>query len=224
MFKKKLSVITSILAISLPIFINVPVSVRAIEQNEQVGLQQESNQKYSISDHITNEDKKFMEKYSATYSQFELDSEGKLLLGLTDDQLINDYNFSNSEVEKIHEIINYQHTNVDNAKNMTSNGDTSIVTPYLHVSDWKVYFTYDDLVMYVSSAAQIGPQAIVAALAGLGSVVATPGVGTVIGTAIGLFSAGTIAYQVTQALANQQGWYIGVTWNGAFPNPDSGTW
>lgn len=49
-------------------------------------------------------------------------------------------------------------------------------------------------------------------------------VGTVIGFAIGLFSAGSIAYTVIQAATLGKGFYIGITWNGPYPNPDMGTW
>ena len=47
---------------------------------------------------------------------------------------------------------------------------------------------------------------------------------SLIGAAIGLFGGGTIVYWVLQAAANKQGLYIGIDWNGAFPNPAIGTW
>ena len=92
----------------------------------------------------------------------------------------------------------------------------------IHVKNWKVYFTYNDVMATLFAAAQVGPAAITAALTALGS--AYPGVGTVIGAAIGLFGGGTIVYWVLQAAANKQGFYIGIDWNGAFPNPAIGTW
>ena len=50
----------------------------------------------------------------------------------------------------------------------------------IHVKNWKVYFTYNDVMATLFAAAQVGPAAITAALTALGS--AYPGVGTAIGT------------------------------------------
>ena len=92
----------------------------------------------------------------------------------------------------------------------------------LHVEDWKIYFDLGDVHAFLFAAAQVGPAAIMAALSALGSVY--PGVGTVVGAIVGLFGGGTIIYWVFQAVALEKGLYIGVDWNGPFPNPAIGLW
>lgn len=57
--------------------------------------------------------------------------------------------------------------------------------------------------MYLISAYYAGAPAVIAPISALGSTV--PGVGTVIGAVVGVASAGTIMYQLGQAIVNNQG-------------------
>lgn len=92
--------------------------------------------------------------------------------------------------------------------------------PQVYVDDWKINFTTDEVRMYLGSAIQAGTPAIIAANASLGSTV--PVIGTVIGAAAGLWAGSEILDYAAQVLANEQGFYIGITWNKEFPNPDIG--
>ena len=95
-------------------------------------------------------------------------------------------------------------------------------TDRVTVSDWKIYFTHPEVQQFLLAAAQAGPVAMTAAL---GTVVATPGIGTVIGAMIGAFGGiSVICYYALQASYNGQGLYMVVEWNGKFPNPVIGTW
>lgn len=229
MFKK--SLIASVSALMLIPSVSVgATSIKAYtdEDNEDIRVQkmnEEDNIKpINISEEISEKDKIFMSKLEAIYSDLELDSDNHLVLNVSDSELREQYNFSDQDIDQLHKTISFQRNNADRYSTDSDLNNNHLIAPALHVSDWKVYFTTDDIRMYLGSAIQAGAPAVVAALASLGSVVATPGVGTVMGALAGLFSGGTILYQLTQALANEQGWYIGVDWNGAFPNPTMGFW
>lgn len=153
------------------------------------------------------------------YSSFEISDEDKLVLLASESSLVDNFGCSNEDLVSLYAIQSYYNDSVQRSSKGNALGNTR---RRLHVSNWKVYFTYAETVNLLWQAALAGPPAIAAALSGLGSIY--PGVGTVIGAAIGLIGGGTIAYQVTQAVSLKKGFYIGVTWNGPFPNPDVGTW
>lgn len=138
-------------------------------------------------------------------------SENKLYLSYSDECLLEEYGFSVDDITKVHAILALQHSTLG-----------GFPQTRLHVSDWKIYFTYDEVCTLLWQAALAGPAAITAALTALGSVY--PVVGNIIGAIIGVIGAGTICYVVLQAVANKQGIYIGIDWNGAFPNPAFGYW
>ncbi|WP_208559314.1 hypothetical protein [Marinilactibacillus kalidii] len=208
---------------SMPLIANAQESTSSSSELEKIDTGGNFKPAY-LSEELTQEDKEFMNKLETIYSELELDSNNHLVLQITDIELKQNYKFTDQDIQTLHDTLNFQKENANIEVSDQPAGNPDLVSPMLHVSDWKVYLTNDDLKMYLSSAIQAGAPAVVAVLAGLGTTVGTPGVGTVLGVALGLFGAGPITYQITQALANGQGWYIGVTWNGAFPNPDSGTW
>ncbi len=223
-FRKNLIVGLSILTLA-PImtatFVSSKVLADEVDTEQQANLSDSDEVK--LSDTFTEEDEAYLTKLETIYNKFSIDGTGYLELSLSNQELKEKYDFTDQEVEKINDSIDFQHQQ-KNKYQKFENDEIPTITPYLHVSDWKVYFTYDDLVMYLSSAIQAGAPAVIATLASMGTITASPGVGTVLGTIAGLYSAGTVIYEVTQALANKQGWYIGVDWNGAFPNPTTGFW
>lgn len=95
--------------------------------------------------------------------------------------------------------------------------------PYFHVSDWKLYFAYDEVISTFYTAAQIGPAAVVAALTGLGTAIGGPA-GAMIGIIIGSISGADLMYLVIRAVALKKGIYIGLDWDGPFPVYTQGTW
>lgn len=188
-------------------------------------LNQENDfESISISEELSKEDKDFMEKLETIYSELELNSDNHLVLNISDSELKEKYGFSDQDINQVRKTISFQRNSIDKYSSNSASNDKHSITPMLHVSDWKVYFTTNDIRMYLGSAIQAGAPAVVAALASLGTITATPGIGTVMGVLIGLYSGGTILYELTQALANEQNWYIGVDWNGVFPNPTTGFW
>lgn len=184
----------------------------------------------TIGQYLDDDDNAFLEKLETIYSAFTI-SNGLLTISLTPDELANNYGFSSDDIRRIQELITFQHNAVqmnDNTfvggyNNFYNNGRFSGGSaPRIYVEDWKVYFDAGEVVDYLLAAAEIGPAAMIAALSALGT--AYPGVGTVIGAVIGLYGASTIIYYVFQAVSLGQGLYIGIDWNGPYPNPAIGTW
>lgn len=103
-------------------------------------------------------------------------------------------------------------------------GDT--VSPMVEVKDWKVYFTLDEVKMYFFAAASTGPVALAAALDSVAFLLGGP-VSATIAIVLSIIGAATLVnlcYLITQAVVLKKGIYIGITWNGAFPNYTQGTW
>lgn len=170
----------------------------------------------AVSSYFTESDMTFLEKLTTVYDVFELDDEGVLILTSSLDEIQVRAGFSDAEMLRFNEMMEF---NKDNPAVATEDS----IQPRLHVEDWKVYFTYDDVAMYLSAAAAIGPAAITAALSALATT-AAPGVGTVIGAIVGYVVSADLCYLVIQAGIKHQGIYIGLDWNGVFPNYTQGTW
>lgn len=183
------------------------------------------NVNIKISDYLSEEDLNFFKEMEKIYPYFDFDSEGNLILTKSIDELKDKYGFDEAFVSRLDTVLNSRLSKQISRSISETSIENNGLNPELrriHVKNWKVYFTYNDVMATLFAAAQVGPAAITAALTALGS--AYPGVGTVIGAAIGLFGGGTIVYWVLQAAANKQGFYIGIDWNGSFPNPAIGTW
>lgn len=174
----------------------------------------ENPQVVTISDYVTPEGQAFMDKVDSVLPYFTLDENNKLSISLSEKELISTYGFTSSDLKQLQDLLTFQSNAVDRGSNM--------VQTRIHVSDWKIYFNNADVHAFLLSAAQIGPAAIMAALSALGSVY--PGVGNVVGLIVGLFGGATIIYWVFQAVTLEKGLYIGIDWNGPFPNPAIGLW
>lgn len=174
----------------------------------------------SIGKYITQDGQAFQNKVESIFPYFVLDKNYKLSVTLTDEELTSTYNFTVNDIKQLNNLLDFQSDSIDGA--YTPRKSPIHVSERLHVSDWKIYFSNDDIYAFLFAAAQVGPAAIIAALSALGSIY--PGVGTVIGAFIGLFGASSIIYMVFQAVALKKGLYIGVDWNGPFPNPALGLW
>lgn len=104
--------------------------------------------------------------------------------------------------------------------------DDTIIMTRVFVEDGKIYFDNADIHAFLLAAATVGPEALYAAIVGVGTLL-----GGVIGTtvtailgALGAASLTYLCYLIIQAAANGQGIYIGIEMNGVFPNIVSGTW
>lgn len=115
-------------------------------------------------------------------------------------------------------------------------GESSVITKELSgdttvnlmatVKDWKVYFSLDEVKMYFFAAAATGPVALAAALNSVVFLLGGPVATTIslVLTIIGTATLVNLCYLITQAVVQKKGIYIGISWNGAFPNYAQGTW
>ena len=103
----------------------------------------------------------------------------------------------------------------------------NVVSPQVFLQDSKIYFTQADIDLYLFVAAGIGPEALAAALSALAFLFGGP-VGSIITFALTLIGIGTLTnlcYLIIQAKVNKRnGVYIGLNWDGIFPNYSQGTW
>lgn len=177
-----------------------------------------SNIAYTISDYMDDDAIEFMQKMTSVYNYFSLNEDGILTVSKTEEEIQSIADFSDAEMLLYNEMLQYNQSHP-----ASTNPGTPSVSPRITVEDWKIYFTYEEVQMYLSAAAAIGPAAMTAALTALTTVV-SPGVGTVLGAIIGYVVSADLCYLVIQAGLNQQGIYIGIDWNGIFPNYTQGTW
>lgn len=164
------------------------------------------------------------------------ETENMILLNNDDMYLKNKYGVNDRFVEDLKNVISDA-----NAKGITKGissdvvlapqhfnklpGD-NIVTPQVSVKNWKVYFTNAEVRMYFAAAAAAGPATLGAALNSVAFLLGGP-VGSTISlvlTIIGTTTLINLSYLILQAEIRKQGIYIGINWNGPFPNYTQGTW
>ncbi|MCA1031172.1 hypothetical protein LCL95_09070 [Bacillus timonensis] len=156
---------------------------------------------------------------------------------LNDDNMYlkNKYGVDNTFVEDLKNVISDANTKeitkgissdvVLAPQNVNKLSGDNIVTPQVSVKNWKVYFTHGEVRMYFAAAAA-GPVALGAALNSVAFLLGGP-VGSTISlvlTIIGTATLVNLCYLILQAEIRKQGIYIGVNWNGPFPNYTQGTW
>lgn len=153
--------------------------------------------------------------------EFALDQQNHLELKHPIDTLQKRYNLTPEESNIVSKMIT---TNKNTLSPVgVQKGD---VRPEVFVSNWKVYFTYDDVNALLFAAASIGPAALAAELELIGTMMGGV-VGTTIATILNILGAASLinlAYLIVQAEYRHQGIYIGIAWNGPFPNITQGTW
>ena len=224
---KKISLIRGIVATLTLATVSGITSPTIMAYAENTGKIENS---YTIEDgniHLNLDDEKmnvFVELMNAgVFGEFKLN--GKTLeLKSSLETIKGKYNLNNKEVEAL-KTIQTQAKAIENMdiKNIDLNKNTD---SRLHVSNWKVYFTNHDVNKFLFAAASIGPAALMAAIVSLSSMVAGP-VGTVISAVLSVLGAASLSrlcYLVIQANTLGKGVYIGVTWNGPFPNYTDGLW
>lgn len=112
------------------------------------------------------------------------------------------------------------------SSSLSTSSDNSIIVSDIFVSDWKVYFTESDVQTFLLVAAEVGPAAMDVALDGVATLVGGP-VGTVISVILDIVGAASmtnLCYLVIQATYLNEGVYVGIQWNGPFPNYTEGLW
>ena len=185
-----------------------------------------------ISDYLTEEDLTFMKNLEKLYPYFTFDKNGALSLTKDISEIKTTFNFDENFMSRLDTLLksdiarngaSYANGTNLNMSYSSFTKDNNVIQPMVHVSDWKVYFTYEEVMASFFAAAQIGPSAIIAALAGLGTAIGGP-VGATIGTIVGYISGADFLYLVLRAAALKKGVYIGLDWDGPFPVPTQGTW
>lgn len=80
--------------------------------------------------------------------------------------------------------------------------------------------------MYFSAAAAIGPEALMLAVDGVLTMLGGPAgaVASVILDIVGIASITNLCYLIIQSAYYGKGIYIGIDWNGPFPNYTQGMW
>lgn len=153
---------------------------------------------------MSKEDLNFIKEMEKIYSYFDFDAKGDLILTKSIDELKDEYGFDEVFISRLNTVLN-SNLSKQISKSVSENPikDNNLSTVRIHVKNWKVYFTYDDVMATLFAAAQDWTAAITAALTALGSVY--PGVGTVIGAVIGLLGGGTIVYWYYRLLLINKG-------------------
>lgn len=173
---------------------------------------------------ISSEARNFAKKMitSGLIRDFKFDKDGKLVLkdSITNTKL--KYSLSNSEVSSLIKLLAFAQQR--KSVNISSQSKGILISPKVYVSDWKVYFSNEDINAFLFAAAQIGPEALAAALDAVATMMGGP-VGTVIGTILDIVGAASLAnlcYLIIQAEADGEGIYIGIDWSTGFPNYTQG--
>lgn len=134
------------------------------------------------------------------------------------------YNLNDNQLQLITGIIEQAPKLVD--ENIGSQLIEGTITSRVHVSNWKVYFTNNEVNEFFFAAASIGPASLYAAIVSVSTAIAGPA-GTVLSTVASILGAASLSrlcYLILQANKLKKGIYIGVQWNGKFPNHTDGLW
>lgn len=191
----------------------------------------ESIKDKTISDLLSEEQKGFLKKLQNVFGKFYFDDNGFLKLNITYEELQGNYGFCASDIEQLDNIlnavgqINSKGVNNEQFNTGSFNIGTGEIKPNIFVENWIIYFTYDDVTGLLVSAAMAGPAAMYAALNAIAYL--TTGAGGIVVTVLstlGLAGLADFCYLVIQAEVRHQGVYIGIVWNGVFPNIVQGTW
>lgn len=221
-FSKKIiaTVISTLLATYiLPVF-----SVNAAD-NESVNVANEEDIQNIKQDEdsitldlqgVSSEEESYMYKIASIGEYYYFDDSDNLALDLSKDELVEFFDFTETEAEKVFDQI------------LITNGEENIITPYFHMSNGKLYISNLDLESGVFSAiliaAQSGPAAVSAAFTALSTSLGGPA-GVFIGTLVSLVGGPglyDIAMHGVQALVDGRGIYIGV--QTSYPFLDVGYW
>lgn len=176
---------------------------------------------FSSSD-LSEEDLAFFEKLALVYDGYKSDESGEIIFTYSTEDL-RKLGFTEKEIERLNEI------NEIVCGTILPDSDRIPMNPVqsaMFVQDWKIWFTYDDVMRILVPAEMMGPEALCTAIVALSTAIGCVVGGTLSGilSAIGVPSLGAICYMVIQASANHQGVYIGLEMNNVFPNVVFGTW
>ncbi|MEK0373190.1 hypothetical protein [Corynebacterium mastitidis] len=154
-------------------------------------------------ENISEEDLQFVEKVASIGEHYQGAEDGKLTVDLTDEEIKSNYDFSDSELEQLHAIMNLDQETLDRGKS-----DKRIVTTYDHRLG---HISNNDLkygaAATLVAAAEAGPYALEAAFIAWASIEAGP-IGTLVasvGGALGFAFFADLALKITGAVAQGKG-------------------
>jgi len=177
-----------------------------------------------LSDYIDDEDLEFFSKLEKVLDEFTLSKDGTLELKKSLIEIQEEAGFSKAEMVIFEDMLGFNKENpAIGITQIDSQIDESAISTKVYVEDWKVYFTYDEVLTLLFAAAQIGPAAMVAALSALGTAIGGL-VGTTVAAILGYITAASFCYLVIRAVSMKKGVYIGLDWDGPFPVIADGTW
>ncbi|WP_146003376.1 hypothetical protein [Salimicrobium jeotgali] len=180
----------------------------------------ESDDVYLRNLQLSEKDQAFLDKVISVGEFFKYNKEDSTLdIELTKGELLNDYNFTEEQYQRLtDQILSYQ----------INNGNSSeMITPQFHVEDGGLYISHNDIVagsFGLLAAAQAGPYALQAALIAIGGATSGP-VGSTISIILGAVSApslGELAGRITWAASTGQGVYVKPVFS--YPPLDIGYW
>jgi len=169
-------------------------------------------------DDFSDADIQFLNKFVGVLNGYYTNESGEMSFSYTNAELTR-LGFTSADIGKLTEI------NSRVCGIVLPEDDTFIMTR-VFVEDGKVWFDNGDIHAFLLAAATVGPEALYAAIVGLGTLLGGV-VGTTITAILGALGAASLTYLcylIIQAAANGQGIYIGIEMNGVFPNIVSGTW
>lgn len=207
MFKKLLSFI---LVLSFLFITTIPASAANVPNTETSTI--------ITMDDFNNTDIQFLNKFVSVLDGYYTNESGEMSFSYTNADLTR-LGFTPVDIEKLIEINNQ-------VCGIVLPEDDAFIMTRVFVEDGKIWFDNGDIHAFLFAAASIGPEALYAALVGVGTLVGGV-VGTTITAILGALGAASLAYLcylIIQAGTNGQGIYIGIEMNGIFPNIVAGTW
>jgi hypothetical protein len=159
---------------------------------------------------------------SGLIKEFTLDSNGQLSLKESLSSIQQQYHLDATSMQELQQVM----SGAQRPSNTSSTIGVGHISPQLSYSNGIVYFSHSDVQQILYTAASIGPAAVAAALEAFGTLTGGP-IGTLIVTIIAIIGAPSLinfTYDIIQAEFNNEGVYIGVQFNGGFPNIVTGTW
>lgn len=169
---------------------------------------------------------------SGVMSEVSTDTNGIMLLKQSDEYLKSKYNLDTEFIRIFKASINDLNTRKKNHviyqqnSNIATSSSAGNVTPFIEVKDWKLYFTQSEVAAFFSAAATAGPAALMIALDAVMTMIGGPA-GTVLSVILDIVGAASITnlcYLILQSAYTGKGVYIGIDWNGPFPNYTQGLW
>lgn len=132
------------------------------QENTNVYPSSLSESSIKISDYLTQDDLAFMKKLEKIYPYFEFDEKGALTLTKEISEIKSTFNFDDDFICRLNKLLESDIAKKGETyvKGISADLGTSAygrydneIKPTVHVSNWKVYFTYDEVMASFFAAA-----------------------------------------------------------------------